>query len=301
MRAETISEQLFFTTVRLECTGEVASVGTGFVYAVETEQGTAHFLVTNKHVLDGAKAITVRMVRSRDGLPLLGEATDITLQGVTEESWVGHPDPEVDVAVLALAPVIKAMEDRGAPPFFRSLMPEHLPSSSLLDELDAIEQVTFVGYPNGLYDTANLLPIARRGSTATPLDVDYQGKPAFLIDASVFPGSSGSPVFLLDRGIYQNRDGGTVVGGRFACLGIVAAVHIRRVDGSVVDVATALGVQFDEPIDLGIVFKAKTIDETVDHLLSKVPLQRVAAPPTAPPGELTDADDAIADEIGPEA
>lgn len=298
MRAETIAEQLFFVTVRIESyAADAATVGTGFVYAVETERGTAHFLVTNKHVLHGASRLRVRMVRGDQDLPLLGQATEITLEGVTVGSWVGHDDPAIDVAVLPLAPVIQAMIDRSAPPFFRSLSPEHFPTDDLLDQLDAIEQVTFVGYPNGLYDTANFLPIARRGSTATPVEVDYQGRPAFLIDASVFPGSSGSPVLLLDRGMYQTRDGGTVVGGRFACLGIVAAVHIRRLDGTVVDLTTALGVQFDEPIDLGIVYKAKTIDETVDRLLENVGVLRTSTPSSAPPGELTEADQEIAEEL----
>jgi hypothetical protein len=45
-----------------------------------------------------------------------------------------------------------------------------------------------------------ILPISprffRRGMTATPPQLDYCGRPTFLIDASVFGGSSGSPVFL---------------------------------------------------------------------------------------------------------
>lgn len=77
MRAETLAEQLFFTTCHLSASSPDGSwVGTGSVYAVETTQGTAHFLVTNKHVLRGATALAVRMIRQdSDGNPKLGCAT----------------------------------------------------------------------------------------------------------------------------------------------------------------------------------------------------------------------------------
>jgi hypothetical protein len=48
-------------------------------------------------------------------------------------------------------------------------------------------------------------PIARRGWTATPVALDYSGKPMFLVDAPVFVGSSGSPVFVLDEACTRRR------------------------------------------------------------------------------------------------
>jgi len=299
VKAETISEQLFFTTVWIEASNPGSTtVGTGFVYAAETDAGTVHVLVTNKHVVEEATSIRVRMIEQRDGQPLLGHGTEMAVEGFGESGWVGHPDPAVDVAVLPFGQILTAMQENGAPAFFRSLSHENMASETFVEELDAIEEVTFIGYPNGLFDTVNYLPIARRGSTATPVGVDYQGKPAFLIDASVFPGSSGSPVFLMNRGMYQKRDGGTVVGGRFACLGIVSAVHVRQVDGTLRELPTALGVRIDEPIDLGIVYKARTIDEAVDTFLEGAGVARIDAPPSAPPGEITDADQAIANDGG---
>lgn len=84
-----------------------------------------------------------------------------------------------------------------------------IPNVKAIEEIDLIETVTFFGYPNGIWDTANFLPIARRGVTATPISIDFQGKKQFLIDASVFPGSSGSPVFIINTGMYTNKFGQT--------------------------------------------------------------------------------------------
>jgi hypothetical protein len=78
--------------------------------------------------------------------------------------------------------------------------------------------VTFIGYPNGIWDSKNLLPVVMRGTTASPIEVDFEGTPRFLIDASVFGGSSGSPVFILNQGTYSMKDGGVAVGSRFTSL-----------------------------------------------------------------------------------
>ncbi|MFT3756084.1 MAG: hypothetical protein QM769_09065 [Pseudoxanthomonas sp.] len=74
-----------------------------------------------------------------------------------------------------------------------------IPTPQQVTKLDAAESVTFISYPNGVWDSKNLLPVARRGTTASPIEVDFEGTPRFLIDASVFGGSSGSPAFILNR------------------------------------------------------------------------------------------------------
>ena len=136
--------------------------------------------------------------------------------------------------------------------------------------LDAIEEVIFVGYPDGIFDSRNLLPVARRAMTATPIAEDYEGEPAFLIDGSVFGGSSGSPVFLYDRGSFRPRGGGLVVGNRFMLVGVLAAAHVRVVEGrhelAWQRVGTEEGMP-EESLDLGIVFKARTVQETVEELI----------------------------------
>jgi len=139
--------------------------------------------------------------------------------------------------------------------------------------LDAVEEVIFVGYPNGIYDSVNNLPITRRGSTATPPSVDYEGKPIFLIDASVFQGSSGSPVLIYDNGSWLSRDGGLISGIRLFLLGVLGSVFFRETDGTLsfeeIPAAVKPVVKTSQMIDLGIVYKSTTIIETIEQLLRK--------------------------------
>jgi hypothetical protein len=66
-------------------------------------------------------------------------------------------------------------------------------------------QVTLVGYPYGYYDKKNALPIWKTGSVASEPEVNFGGKPLFLVDVSAFPGMSGSPVFAISYGIMKRK------------------------------------------------------------------------------------------------
>lgn len=287
MRAETVSEQLFFTTAYLagrDATGG-SWTGTGFIVQYEiAEVGTVPLLVSNRHVFEGAIELTVRLVRANSHGQPLPQATETVISGFGPASWLGHPSPGVDVAVIILGPVIQQMIDEGRRPFFRALSADLLLTEEQAQGLDALEDVTFIGYPNGLYDTENFLPIARRGHTATPLQNNYRGAPAFLIDASVFGGSSGSPVLLFDRGTYMQRNGGTVVGSRLHLVGVLAAVHNRQVNGTIHELPARQIAVFDDPIDLGIVFKASAIHDCALSLFDRAGLSIAAG--SAPPEPL---------------
>ena len=155
--------------------------------------------------------------------------------------------------------------------FYRCVDSNMLPTADQLAQLDAIESVTFVGYPNGIWDSTNLIPVARRGTTASPIGVDFEGTPRFLIDASVFGGSSGSPVFILNQGMYTDKRGNTVVGSRVLFVGVIAAVFFRTELNQIVAVPvptqTQPMAQQREMIDLGIVFKARTVVETIEAFI----------------------------------
>lgn len=301
MRAETVAEQLFFATVRITTSHVDGStgVGTGFLYTVPTTPDQeATFLVTNKHVVLGASKVTLHFIGATDtamSAPLLGTVHSIE---VTDPSaaFRGHLDPGVDVSIAPVTSWLLQLRSAGYQVFYRSISPTLALTSVNVAELDALEEVTFLGYPNGLFDASNGLPIARRGLTASPLALDYEGKPIFLVDGAVYPGSSGSPVFLLQTGGFAARDGGFVVGGRLMWLGVIAAVYERAVP--VLTVPTAGGSFVRDPLNIGIVYKARAVDELVDVILAEHGLVRHIAS-QQPPVEVPNlSDDALAEGDG---
>ncbi|WP_325437781.1 trypsin-like peptidase domain-containing protein [Pseudomonas nitroreducens] len=275
MQVQSISDQLFFTTVRIDIStaGGGQGSGTGFIFS-HVIGGIEHrVIVTNKHVALGGQQGTFSFLTMKDGQPHLGNGFVIAFdQQAWQSMWFGHPDPDVDIAMTALPPILDSVKQHsGQELYFRAIPSTAIPTAEQALEVDSLVSVTFAGYPNGVWDSKNLLPVIRRGSTATPLDIDFENTPRFIIDASVFGGSSGSPVFIHEQGSFATRSGDMVVGSRFFFIGVIAAVFFRteenRVISQPIPTHTQPMVQNREMLDLGIVFKARTVVETLEALV----------------------------------
>ncbi|MFD6550369.1 trypsin-like peptidase domain-containing protein [Streptomyces sp. NPDC058398] len=286
MLVNTIGKELLFCTVRIDRLTTSGSVthGTGFVMHVACDgDRTLPVLVTNKHVVADAQNLTARFIQNKPGVnqPDLGREV---LVGLTPEIIKGHPNPAVDVAVVPLGSLWEQIVERC---FVRTLNLSVLSTDMPDFYADAIEEITFVGYPNGHRDPKHFTPIVRRGITATPLDLDMGGDPAFLVDGSVFGGSSGSPVFLLSDGMYRTANG-TVVGDRLVLVGIIAKTMLRQAHVPV-EVATAPHVKLAQELNLGVAFNARAIRETLEALIAPdgvkllPPGSTQGAPPVAEP------------------
>lgn len=270
MQVQTMTEQLLFTTVRITTiTAGHSGSGTGFLLAEERpEGGAAVLLVTNKHVIAGADRVVLHLIAAGTAdTPALGSGLTLTCH---PSQFRGHPDPDIDVAMIGVGGALQQLAEAGTPAFIRSVSPSMCATKETLEDYEPIEPVTFIGYPSGLYDSASLLPIVRQGYAATAMNIDYEDKPVFLIDASVFPGSSGSPVFLVPRPSAPDKRGNITIGGPAkppVLLGIVAAVHQRQVP--VILAAAGPGVPMvNELIDLGIVYKASAIHELAMQVIA---------------------------------
>ena len=233
----TPTELMMHSTVRIECVGpnNAKSSGTGFFYNLFVSgKQSVPVIVTNKHVLLGNdKAIFFLTLANIDGAPQLGKMERVEILNLSGQ-WIGHPDPNIDLAIIPTATLFHTLANQGKIPFVVPLDQSLIPADSVLKSLTPVEDVLVVGYPDGIWDSHNNAPIFRRGITATAPYIPFNGQTVFLIDCSIFPGSSGSPVFLFNSGGWTDRNGGMRIGSRILFLGVVYAVAQHTVAGELI-------------------------------------------------------------------
>ena len=262
-----LSEQMIHSTVRIECSNSAGqiSTGTGFFFNFPADGKIVPAIVTNRHVIQGAvQGRFCITLANEQNEPTYGMQASIEVQNF-DKAWIHHPDSSVDLAIFLAAPIFNNLINHRKKPFFVGLDESLIPNKEFIENLTAMEEIVVIGYPNGIWDSRNNIPIIRRGITATPYFIDYKNKKEFLIDCAIFPGSSGSPIFLLNQGAYPNKSGRLTVDVRFKLLGIVYKTYLHTSDGQIkfVDIPTGLtpipSVQI--PNNLGICIKSDRILE----------------------------------------
>lgn len=270
MKPESVAEKLLFSTIRIETESPShTGVGTGFFFHYTIPGKYIPFIITNRHVVEYCTSCTIYLTRRDNNLPNLEEKIELKLTNM--KYWHFHPDPNIDIACLSYGAIKKNLDIDGIEAYYIPIDNEIVPKSDQIKMLDAIEDVTFCGYPRGIWDSAHNLPIFRKGVTATPINIDYENKPAFLVDASVFEGSSGSPVFLYNKGIIPDKMGNSTVGIRIVFLGILSETYY---DTEELDVKIKYAslverqiVKNEIKLNLGLVFKAEAIVYLIKTIL----------------------------------
>ena len=196
----TIAETIMFSTLQIQAYNsgsDQAELGTGFLVAFCPKDSTfAPALVTNRHILQNYEYVEIPFtIRKADGTPDIGNIRKVSLR---TSSLIRHPNEAIDLVILPLQPAFESMKSQGISPFCAFINIGWIPTEEEWNNFDAIEQIVTVGFPKGLRDTANNLPIFRSGITATHPKYDFYGKPEFLIDVSCFKGCSGSPVYAVE-------------------------------------------------------------------------------------------------------
>ena len=263
-----ISELIVNSTIRLECTGDTlingknvgyTSTGTGFYFAFKIDSLIVPVIVTNNHVVANSHTCTLNFTESIDNSPKYRSIIPYTLQN-SSNMWIKHPN--VDLAILPINPIIEEIKKtKNKTPFVTPYTEDLIPSKTLLDEITAIEEVLMIGYPKGLWDKTNNLPIVRKGITATPVYLDYEGKKEFLLDIPNYGGSSGSPIVLFNQGSYSSKRGGINIGGRIALLGINVQSYDYQAEGKLLLPANNPPIQTmtQVPFNIAIVIKSEEL------------------------------------------
>lgn len=218
--------------------GFFVSSGTGFTFYFKYNKITRYKIigiVTNKHVVEGCDEIRIAFSLKNIKNYKNGEKYyNVTIKNARDKI-VNHPDPTVDLCVILIQDIIDEIVNKKIDIYNFSFSRDSIPSQKKLEEeFFKVEDVTIVGYPDGMIDDINNLPIVRKGITATPLQFDFQDRPEFLVDASIFGGSSGSPVFILNNGAYSCPRGYIVGDTRMYLVGIIRAVGLHILDGKIV-------------------------------------------------------------------
>jgi V8-like Glu-specific endopeptidase len=272
------SSSLLFNTARIvaQHADGTESIGTAFFFQFSVDTQTfVPVIITNKHVVEGADRglfFVHEAIKDENGKVRPSKQSFGISVPNFEASWTGHPEEEVDLCAMPFGPVLDRALSIDKEVFYISFDESVIPTQTQLGSLTALEDITMVGYPIGLWDNVNNFPILRRGVTASHPATNFQGKSLGVVDIAVFPGSSGSPVILLNEGSFSRGNGNIAIGSRFLLLGVLFAGPQYRADGSIniVDIPTKQVATASTmiPIHLGFYIKSAEIIKLKEHLFS---------------------------------
>ncbi len=227
--------------------GEILSTGTGFAVMHDG----APYLITNRHNLSGRRSDTnellsdqtgacpdsVRIWHSRPGIHVAWAATVEPLYDAEERPlWLEHPllGRGVDVVALPLTELDEV-----------EIRPYSLENGRYTPRVSVASDLSIIGFPFSI-KAGGYFGVWMRGTVASEMAVQFDGKPCFLIDSRTRPGQSGSPVIhYSDGGPLQTLEGTIIGAGEQATLLGIYSGRIHR------------------DSDLGIVWKVAAINEVV--------------------------------------
>lgn len=243
--------------------GTVNWFGSGFLFGKfveqigDNEKKYETYCVTNKHVLQNQDQIVLRF-NSKDNT--LSKDYDISLINGNEAIWIGHQNPNIDVAVFAVNTQILDEENMQYA-FFTSDSNVFKKDDLLSVEASEGDFIYVLGFPLGIVDASKKHVILRSGVIARVRDLLEGHSSNFIIDASVFPGNSGGPVILKPEFLGIE---GTKINSRAALIGIVKS-YIPYQDIAISPQTNRPRIVFEENSGLAYVEPVDYIFETIEE------------------------------------
>jgi hypothetical protein len=230
--------------VEMYLDGAEQAIGSGTAFTVQ-ENGQ-NYLITNWHIVTGRNPDTnnpingpcdpdimkVWFFTSKIGLWL--NKTIRLKDDNGNNTWIEHPNGrQVDVVAIPFVP--------SADIYVRNL---DLATATVPLKTYPSKAVSIIGYPNGL-SAGGKFPIWKRGHIASEMDLNFDNKPIFLIDATTRSGMSGSPVVLRESGLVELET--RITNGRFTkFLGVYSG-------------------RLDEISEIGRVWKPLVVNAIIDN------------------------------------
>lgn len=245
-------DPLSLVPLHVECFFGTQKIGGGTGFTV-VQNGRA-FLITNWHVLTGRDAATkqpinqktgaadpdsIRIWHHRESLGNWISVPELLRDAQSgEPRWLEHPTRGGDVDVVAL-PLTGNTNYRLCP---LDLM---LAASDVV--VSPSEPASIIGFPFEMAADGKF-PIWKTGHVASDIELDYRGKPVFLIDATTRMGMSGSPVIARRIGTVNTSTGLKAGASAVRFLGIYSG-------------------RIHEFADVGMVWKPHLISEIVGQAI----------------------------------
>ena len=241
-----IMDQLVHSTTRIEASTSDGrgTCGTGFfMNFMEKNDNAVPAIVTNKHVIKNSLVGSFNLtLKNSSGYPDIGNHKKYLFDNF-ENLWIPHPDENVDLAIFLIGPLLNEMANSSVELYYTPLSKSIIPSNQEREKLSPMEDIVMIGYPSGIWDSVNNLPVIRRGVSATHPSINWNGKMEFLTDIASFPGSSGSPVLLVNLNGYSDRNGNSYLGAsRVKLLGIhyAGTQHSTSGEIKIINIPTSL-------------------------------------------------------------
>ena len=202
-------------SVGIRSGASISWIGTGFfiIKPVGNEEFLP-FMVTNRHVLEGNKAVVIRLKeKNTQQLRII----DMPLEENGNPIYSVHDNDKVDIAVVLLNGSFLTQNNLEFAAF--NIEDHALISSELVAQGgDEGSYVYMLGFPMGLVNIDSNTPICRGGCIARIDEKEINSKKQFLLDIQNFPGNSGSPIITKPEMIGIGND---PVLGKSVLIGIV--------------------------------------------------------------------------------
>lgn len=192
---------------------------TGFFFLLDTRNGKVPSIITTRTAVQSAQSLNFFFLEADSaGMPLYGKERQVTIAR-KELPIFFHPEPNVDLALIPINPVIDGLARQKIRISYHSLDESIIPSDSVMNTLNVSEDLMMIGHPAGIRPEFNGVPFIKKGVSATPMFLDYHQQKEFLADIPLYDGAAGAPVILYQIN-YNDRYDKRTIAQRLFLVGI---------------------------------------------------------------------------------